>query len=83
MAGRLVLYTRARCGLCDEMLAQARPIADRYGFDIESVDIDRDPDLVRRYTTVIPVLELDGTEITRYHLDAHALEQALATAPDT
>jgi|AntRauTorcE11897_2_1112592.scaffolds.fasta_scaffold02561_4 hypothetical protein len=83
MAGRLVLYTRARCGLCDEMLAAARPIADRYGFDIESVDIDREPDLVRRYNTAIPVLELDGTEITRYHLDADAFEHALATAPDT
>lgn len=83
MAGRLVLYTRARCGLCDEMLAVARPIADRYGFDIESVDIDRDRDLVRRYNTAIPVLELDGTEIARYHLEADALERALATAPDT
>lgn len=83
MAGRLVLYTRARCGLCHEMLAEARPVADRFGFDIESVDIDRDPDLVRRYNTVIPVLELDGTEIARYHLDPDALERALATATDT
>jgi glutaredoxin len=83
MAGRLVLYTRARCGLCDELLAGARPIAGRFGFDIETVDIDRDPELARRYNTAIPVLELDGTEIARYHLDADALERALATAPDT
>lgn len=83
MAGHLVLYTRARCGLCDEMLAQARPIAERFGFGIESIDIDRDPVLARRYNTAIPVLVLDGVEIARYHLDADALERALATAPDT
>lgn len=83
MAGRLVLYTRARCGLCDELLAAARPVAERFGFDIETVDIDRDPELARRYNTAIPVLELDGTEIARYHLEADALERALAAAPDT
>jgi hypothetical protein len=83
MADRLILYTRARCGLCDEMLAVARPVADRFGVSIEPVDIDRDPDLARRYNTAIPVLELDGTEIARYHLDAEALERALATATDT
>ncbi len=83
MAARLVLYTRARCGLCDEMLAVARPVADRFGLAIDSIDIDRDPDLSRRYNTAIPVLELDGIEIARYHLDADALERALATAPDT
>lgn len=82
MAGRLILYTRVDCGLCDEMLAEARPVALRFGLAVETVDIDRDPELARRYNTAVPVLELDGTEVARYHLDAGALERVLATDPD-
>lgn len=82
MPGRLVLYTRERCGLCAEMLAAARPVAARHGIDIDCVDIDDDPALARRYNTSIPVLELDGREIARYHLDTGALERALDAESD-
>lgn len=82
MSGRLVLYTRERCGLCSEMLAAARPVAARHGLGIEQVDIDADPVLARRYNTLIPVLELDGREIARYHLDPGALERALDAESD-
>lgn len=78
MPGRLVLYTRAGCHLCTEMLAEARPIADRHGIGIESVDIDGDPALARRYHVRIPVLAIDGEEICHHFLDPDALERALA-----
>ncbi len=82
MAARLVLYTREHCGLCSEMLAAARPVAVRHGLDIDCVDIDRDPVLVQRYNALVPVLELDGREIARYHLDPGALERALDAESD-
>ena len=82
MPRRLVLYTRAQCHLCTDMLAAARPIAAAHGLEVEPVDIDGDPELRRRYHVRIPVLELDGREVARYHLDPRALEHALATAPD-
>ena len=82
MPRRLVLYTRAQCHLCTDMLAAAQPIAAAHGVEIEPVDIDRDPDLRQRYHVRIPVLELDGREVARYHLDPHALERALATDSD-
>lgn len=80
MPGRLVLYTRAGCHLCDEMLAQARPVAERHGLAIEPIDIDSDFDLSVRYNTRIPVLALDGTEICHHFLDRAALERALDAA---
>jgi len=41
------------------------------------VDIDRDPDLVRRYDSKVPVLCLGEVEICHYFLDGEALEAAL------
>lgn len=74
----LVLYTRADCHLCAQMLEGARPIAARHGLDVAPVDIDSDLDIARRYNLAIPVLELDGRELCRHFLDADALERALA-----
>lgn len=81
MTHRLVLYTRAGCHLCSDMLEGARPIAARHGLDIISVDIDADLALARRYNLAIPVLELDGRELCRHFLDPDALERALAARP--
>ena len=77
MASRLRLYTRKGCGLCDEMLAQAEPIAQRFGLTIDTVDIDADADLRDRYNTLIPVLVLDQTEVCHHFFDQAALERAL------
>lgn len=78
MTHRLVLYTRADCHLCADMLAAARPIAARHGVDVTPVDIDADLEVARRYNLAIPVLELDGRELCRHFLDPEALERALA-----
>ncbi len=75
---RLILYTRKGCGLCDDLLAEARPIAARYGLTIDSVNIDEDQALQARHNTRIPVLLLDGEEICHHFLDRAALERALA-----
>lgn len=78
MADRLVLYTRAGCHLCHDMLAGAQPVAAAHGLDIELVDIDDDLALAKRYHLRIPVLELDGREVCHHFLDRPALERALA-----
>lgn len=52
------LYTRAGCGLCDEA---AQLLRDE-GWQVESVDIDTDPDLTKRYSLLIPVVEINGRE---------------------
>jgi hypothetical protein len=56
---RVVLYTRAGCHLCDEardtLAAQQGRIAS-----LTEVDIDGDPSLVERFSTCVPVVEIDG-----------------------
>ena len=78
MTDRLVLYTRAGCHLCQDMLAQARPLAAEHGLEIELVDIDDDLALAKRYNLRIPVLELNGREVCHHFFDAAAFAQALA-----
>ena len=51
-----VLYTRKSCQLCDE----AKEILEMYGFTIHEIDIDKQPKLLEKYDTCVPVVEIDG-----------------------
>ena len=51
-----VLYTRKSCQLCDE----AKEILEMYGFSIHEIDIDTQPELLEKYDTCVPVVEIDG-----------------------
>ena len=65
----VTLYTRAGCHLCDDakrVLADARRRAD---FHYEEIDIDRDPQLVRRYNDEVPVIAIDGVKAFKYRID--------------
>jgi len=79
---RAVLYTRAGCHLCDDAAAVLRA----HGFNVEEIDIDRDPALVERYGLAVPVVLIDGKERFRGRVDPVLLRrlastQAQPTAP--
>ncbi|MBA2546665.1 MAG: glutaredoxin family protein [Solirubrobacterales bacterium] len=74
------LYARPDCHLCDE--ARRGLEAIRSGgtlFILVEVDIDRDDALLRRHLERIPVIELDGEEVSALGLDEEALRARLAT----
>jgi glutaredoxin len=76
----VTLYTRPGCHLCDE----ARDaIASRRGelpeFDLEEVNIERDPRLHARYVERIPVIEVEGEVVCELHLDLPRLRSRLDT----
>ena len=52
----IVVYTRDGCHLCDEAVA----LVSRYAQVSRLIDIDQDPDLQARFTTCVPVVEIDG-----------------------
>ena len=78
---RVVLYTRARCHLCDEAKAVIRSVDCQSDFDLEEVDIDRDAELKQRYTNDIPVIEIDGVEAFRHRVSAEAFRRKIKTEP--
>lgn len=53
---QVVLYTRQGCCLCDD----AHILLQRFGISPKLVDIDQDPALREKFTTCVPVVEIDG-----------------------
>jgi glutaredoxin len=65
MSGRLVLYGRPGCHLCDD----ARIVLERIGHPFAEVDIESDDRLLGRYLERIPVVVLDGQELYDFVVD--------------
>lgn len=83
----LTLLSRGYCHLCDDMRDALAPLAQRLGAVVEEVDVDAVPDLEAKYGDLVPVLLLgapaDGAALCHYHLDAAAVEAALAKLAGT
>jgi len=69
------LLTRPGCHLCDEMEEVLDRVLPRHGLTYERVDVDRDPELKRRYGEVIPVLLRGGRAVAKIRLDPDRLER--------
>ena len=76
----LVVYGRAYCHLCDDLIGALAPIAQEHDFTFEIVDVDADPALEARYDELVPVLVKDGVEICHHFLDRERLAAALCPA---
>ena len=74
---RLTLFYREGCHLCEVMLQALRDLQPHLGFGLQLVDVDRDPELARRYDEWVPVLCCGEREICHYQLDEQALRAAL------
>lgn len=76
----VTLYTRVGCHLCDvvkDVLDQVRQDRD---FDLTTIDIDTDPELVRAYGEGVPVVAIDGRKAFKYRVDPAALRERLDSA---
>ena len=59
---RVILYTRANCGLCAKAEADVARICADLGTGWTTVDVDSDPELRAEYGDRVPVIEVDGRE---------------------
>lgn len=74
----LTVYGREGCHLCQDMLDALNDFQMDLRFGLQWVDVDNDPELVRRYGHLVPVLTAGKREICHYFLDATALNAFLA-----
>ncbi|OOZ37372.1 glutaredoxin family protein [Solemya velesiana gill symbiont] len=72
------LYTRNGCHLCEDMRWQLVEMQKERGFEFNEIDIDADPELEKRYGTLIPVLALGEKVLCNYYLDPVAVNETLA-----
>ena len=73
----VVIYSRPGCHLCEkakEAIAAAQ-CADEYTLD--EINIENDPDLLKRYRYDIPVIIINGLEAFRHRLTAEAFREKL------
>jgi len=76
----VVVYSRPGCHLCEEAIAQIVALhGEGYRFGLHEVDVESDELLLRRYLERIPVVEVDGREVSELVLDRPALVAMLDT----
>ena len=65
----VIVYSRPGCHLCDEAKAviQNAGINDR--FTLEEINIESDPELLRKYKYDIPVVTIDGVECFKHYVN--------------
>lgn len=74
--GQLTLLTREGCGLCEEFATQLAELGGRLALPpVNLLDVDSNPELLRRYGHKIPVLLWDGAPVSVTHLDADEIER--------
>lgn len=64
-------------GRIGELVAARGPVI------VETVDIESDPELFRRNLERIPVVEVDGREVSELEFDEAAFIAALGRTPDS
>jgi Glutaredoxin-like domain (DUF836) len=79
-APRVVLYSRPECHLCDEAregLGSLR--SEGLAFELSEVDIEGDDALLRSHLERIPVVEVEGQEVSELVFDSEAVRTAIGT----
>ncbi|CAN5293072.1 hypothetical protein BH20ACT24_BH20ACT24_17970 [soil metagenome] len=66
----VVMYSRRRCGLCDEARAVVLAEMGRVPFTFQEVFIDGDDRLERDYGLRVPVVTVDGEEAFEISVDS-------------
>ena len=73
------LYRRPGCHLCDEARAAILELGASRSIELREVDIESDDGLLATYLERIPVVEVDGREVSELVFDRDAFARALHT----
>ena len=74
----VTLFGRPGCHLCDDARAVLEPLAAELGFRLEERDIEADDALLKAHLERIPVIAVDGEELSSFWVDEPGLRARLA-----
>lgn len=73
----LTLIGRANCHLCEVAAGELARVIGRFSaeypsvpFVVEDLDVDSDPELLQKYSDEVPVLLLNGKQVSFFRIDA-------------
>jgi glutaredoxin len=72
------IYSHPDCHLCEQALAILRRMQSEHDFELRELDIRANDDLHRAYFERVPVIALDGEELSEYFVDEPLLRARLA-----
>lgn len=73
----LVVVTRRDCGLCEEMESVAARFVSSGEATLDLLDVDSDPELVRRFGAEVPVLLVNGRRAFKYRVEPGDLRRRI------
>jgi glutaredoxin len=78
----VTIYTRDDCALCVTARETVERVAGDLGIalDLETVDVDADPELADEYGERVPYVLVDGTPAFKYEVDERELRLKLLAA---
>jgi glutaredoxin len=74
---RVVVLTRPGCHLCEEAIKVIDAVCAETGDSYEERNVDRDPELKRRYGDEVPVTFVDGRQHDFWRVDPDRLRATL------
>jgi glutaredoxin len=74
---RITVYSKPECHLCVEAMEVLQRLRSELGFELQEVDITTDEQLHRAYFERIPVVLVDGEELSEYFVQEAALRERL------
>jgi len=78
MPARITLYSRPGCHLCDDARVVIEKVCAELGTSYAEIDIDSDPELLRRFGEEIPVTFVDGRQHDFWRVSESRLRAALS-----
>jgi len=73
----VVIYSRPGCHLCEEAKQSMKALGPGIEYTLDEINIESDPDLLRRYKYDIPVITINGVEEFKHRLTAEAFRERL------
>lgn len=65
----VIVYSRPGCHLCDEAKHAIHSAGCQDQFTFAEINIESDPELLRKYKYDIPVVTIDGAEAFRHRVN--------------
>jgi len=78
----VTVYTREDCSLCEVARETIEEVAEGLdvAIDLETVDVDEDPELAEEYGERVPYVLVDGHPAFKYEVDERELRLKLLAA---
>ena len=77
---RVIIYSKPGCHLCEEAKAAIQAAGCDEEYALEEINIETDPELLRRYRFEIPVITINGVEVFKSRVSSEEFREVVRSA---